>query len=51
MIGKYAPFDMDAEYRRLGLDPNYRLDDDPIMTMDFDDGDVVKPMLPKVWRR
>lgn len=51
VIGKYAPFDMDAEYRRLGLDPNYRLDDDPIMTMDFDDGDVVKPLLPKVWRR
>jgi hypothetical protein len=51
VIGKYAPFDMDAECRRIGLDPHYRLDDDPIMTVDFDDGDVVKQFLPNVWRR
>jgi hypothetical protein len=29
-IAKRPAFDMESEYRRLGLDPSYRLDDDPI---------------------
>jgi hypothetical protein len=51
VIGKYAPFDLDAECRRLGLDPDYRLENDPIMMVDFDDGDVIKQFLPNVWRQ
>jgi hypothetical protein len=44
-------FDMQHEYGRLGLDPNYRLDTDPVMAIDFDDEDAVKQLLPKVWAR
>jgi Protein of unknown function (DUF4240) len=50
-LRKLPPFDMKSEYHRLGLDPTYRLNDDPIMKMDFEDGEIVRQYLPKVWAR
>lgn len=39
----------DAEYGRLGLDPEYRLDDDPIMALDFENESAMQALLPRVW--
>jgi hypothetical protein len=43
--------DMTAEYQRLGLDPAYKLADDPVQALDFDDEDAMRPLLPKMLKK
>lgn len=43
--------DMTGEYQRLGLDPAYDLDSDPVHSMDYDDQEAMSTILPKVVKK
>ena len=50
-LRKLPAFDLGAEYARLGLDPGYNLNVDPVMRLDFDNRDAMSKLVPKVWKR